>query len=212
MVIASSKKHIMQNIFIYLTTPTDAGNPSFPRVLKIHESGNFDSVVPYGHVPFMGYFDDDGILCMTNQEKTQFRMDELLYELEGEEFEKPQFEPKEYVDCIAMVPIRLLNEKLGIVIQTGEGWGWNEQTLQNEFCERPDGDHIWNPYSKKYDKRCQCGSGCLDFLIGKSLYERFHISDLDVFCNCQICPFCNKYHDWICREEDYEIRSLRTYQ
>jgi hypothetical protein len=135
MIIASSKKHIMPNNFIYLTTPTDAGNHSFPRVLEDHGSRNPDFVVPYHHRPVAGYF-DDGIFCMMNYEKTQFRRDELLYELEeGEEFVQPQFEPEDYVNCIVMIPIRLLNEKLGIVIQTGEGWGWNEQTLQNSFCE-----------------------------------------------------------------------------
>ena len=65
----------------------------------------------------------------------------------------------------------------------------------------------WNPYSQTYDKMCQCGSGCLDFLIGKSFYEKFRISD-KVFCDCQMCPFCNKYHDWSCAEEEDEEKRI----
>jgi hypothetical protein len=45
-------------------------------------------------------------------------------------------------------------ETLGLEIKTGEGWGWNPQTLENEFCESADTDHKWNSFSKKWEKVC----------------------------------------------------------
>ncbi len=191
--------------FIYLTT--DDGIPSLPRVLKDYESSDHDFVVPCGHVPFMGYFDESGRFYVDYVE-TPFCRDELLYRLENEEFVEEQFEPSSWEKCIVMISIKKLQEN-EIEVPTGEGCKWDSKSGECDHSKSSSEEGLrWNPYSKKYDKMCQCGSGRLDFLIGKSFYEKFRISD-EVFCDCQTCPFCNKYHDWPCAEEEDEEKRRR---
>lgn len=188
-------------IFIHLPTTiyNNYGTYLFPRVLDDY-CGQHDKVVvpvPCSYLPVVGLFDDSEIFIVDYIE-TSFTRGELCIVNEGEEFFGEPFVPQSYRKCIVMIPIRLLNEKLRIVIQTGEGWGWDEQTLQNSFCKRPDSDHKWNPFSKMWEKVCK---ECLQLKHFNPTYDLLnYMADDDLFgvdakvllCDCLRCRICQK--------------------
>ena len=131
--------------------------------------------------------------------ETPFTRDELCHVQEEEEFTNDPFVPQENEKCIVMIQIVSLEEKLRVVIQTGEGWGWDEETLKNEFRERPDGNHKWNPFSKMWEKVCE---DCLELKHHNPNYDLFDYMTEDyvfgvhvkvLLCECDRCPRCDRF-------------------
>ena len=192
MVIASSKKHIMPNYYFLPITYRTLNS-----VIELSGSHESDIVVPPSHLPVAGYFTPSGILFV-NYEKTPFTRLELCDRLEREEFEIEEEEGCiRWNDCIVMIPIERLQEN-GFKIQTGEGWGWNED-LKNDYSKNSDGDHKWNPYVKKWEKVCgECSElnhhnrdyDLLDYMTEDDL---FGLNAEVPFCECDRCPRCDRF-------------------
>ncbi len=146
--------------------------------------------VPHGHLPVIGHFNvysDNGTFSV-NYEETPFKKDVLC-----------PFEPETTEKCIVMIQIHLLNEFLKVEIKTGEGWKWNPETLEYDFCESPDCDHKWNPFSKTWEKVCDICSellhrtkdyNLLDYMTDDDL---FRVNAEVPFCECDRCPRCMRF-------------------
>lgn len=204
MVIASNKKHIMQN-FIHLPIPTHmgCGLNSFSRAIDSRESHNSDIVVPRGHLPVMGHF--KGQIFFIDYKETSLTKGQLVYRLKGEEFISEQFDPPSenegdfrWNDCIVMVPIELLKH-IGFEVNTSEGWGWDDEKATSYFLEKPDENHMWNPYVKKWGKMCK---DCLKLHHDTIPYQVFnHMTEDDIFgpnadvslCDCSKCKNCGTF-------------------
>jgi hypothetical protein len=166
------------------------------RIIELFGSGDSDIVVPPSHLPVAGYFTPSGILVV-KYEETSFTRLELCDRLEREEFEIEDEGCIHWNDCIVMIPIEKLKGN-GVEIQIGEGWGWNED-LENEFRERPDGNHKWNPFSKMWEKVCE---DCLELKHHNPNYDLFdYMTEGDLFgvnaevsfCKCDRCPRCKRF-------------------
>ncbi len=181
--------------YFYLPTTFREVEP----IIELFGSRESNIVVPPSHLPVAGYFTPSGIFAV-KYEETSFTRLELCGRLEREEFEIEDDEEGgiHWNDCIVMIPIEKL-EQNGFEIQTGEGWGWNED-LENEYSEKPDGDHKWNPYVKRWQNVCdKCSElrhqhhtleyDLLDYMTEPDLFG----VDAEVsFCECDRCPRCKR--------------------
>jgi hypothetical protein len=180
----------------------NGGRYSFPRVIELFGSNDSYIEVPFGHVPVKGYF--DGKIFVVNHNETSLTKTELVYALENEEFISEPFEPPSeddtdfrWNDCIVMVPINRLKE-IGIEVNTSEGWGWDDESLQSYFIEKPDETHKWNPYVKKWEKVCET---CSELRHHTLEYDLLNYMTEDYlfgagaevsFCECDRCPRCKR--------------------
>lgn len=179
----------------------NCGILSFPRVLNYDRSRDSTIPVPHGSLPVIGRFSlySDNRMLSIDYQETRFHRDDLCRVFEGEEFTDEQFKPESTEECIVMIPIDRLNETLGLEIKTGEGWGWNPETLENKFCESPNRDHKWNPFSKTWEKVCD---ECSELLHRNQDYDLLHYMTEDdlfglnaevPFCECDRCPRCDRF-------------------
>ncbi len=175
------------------------GNLLFRRVLEYNEPFDYAIPVPCCYFPVIGRFNlysDNGMFSMgVDDVETPFQKDDLCRVFEGEEFIDYPYEPESTEKCIIMIPIEKLKEVLGLEIKTGEGWGWNPETLENDFCESPDRDHKWNSFSKTWEKVCE---NCFQL---KYLNPNYNLLDYMTddylfrlpFCECDRCPRCKRF-------------------
>jgi len=188
-------------IFVYLKTTTGmhCGTLSLPRVLDYGRSCDSTIPVPYGYLPVIGRFSlySHGRFYV-NYEETLLDKNELCHVFDGEKFTDEPFKPDSTEECIVMISINQLNEILGLEIKIGEGWKWNPETLENNFCEGPDNDHKWNPFSKTWEKVCD---ECSELLHRNQYYDLLHYMTDDYlfrftevkFCQCDRCHKCKRF-------------------
>lgn len=118
--------------------------------------------------------------------------------LTRDNFPELESEYNDFSEFYLIISIEKLNT-LGLEIKTGEGWGWNPQTLENKFCESPDSDHKWNSLSKEWEKVCdECSKlphrttkyNLLYYLTEDHLFGR---NGGARFCECDRCDRCLKF-------------------
>jgi hypothetical protein len=176
--------------FIFLETNADKYGVKPPLVVN---SETRHVLVPADSLPVDGIFYEDGTFYLDYVFKTKIKRDNFP-DIPAVSCKDDDGYIRDFDPCVVMISIETL-KTMGVEMKIGKGWTWDETNRKFDFIECPSENFAWNPFLKNWKTKCEKCRCVLYKETGCNLTEHILEEDIffdGVFCDCDLCPGCNK--------------------